>query len=115
VLVVAASVALGLIQILRFWTFVQMFSVSIFYWFGANTLYKMLIPTRGPNDGDDAYKKMCEPAEAIKKCGHNSCGFAIAYLLVSAAASGPLSSMDQNEGKKGGFLFLGGLFMAGGM
>mmetsp|Transcript_28658 Transcript_28658/g.54128 ORF Transcript_28658/g.54128 Transcript_28658/m.54128 type:complete len:387 (+) Transcript_28658:133-1293(+) len=115
VIVVIGSVALGKIQVIRLFTFLQFIAVAIFYYFGANKLASMLTPTRASSDDDEGYAKKCEPATKIKSAGHICCLFAILYLLFAGASSGFLVSMEQGKGQIGTYLFMCSMLSAGGL
>mmetsp|Transcript_4563 Transcript_4563/g.9214 ORF Transcript_4563/g.9214 Transcript_4563/m.9214 type:complete len:391 (-) Transcript_4563:27-1199(-) len=96
VIVVITCGALGEIQMLRMYTFLQFVMIAIFYLFGSRILAKMLTPTQN-GMSEEKYKAMCEPAMAIKKCGKTSFGLSLLYLLLSASSSGMLASKDKGD------------------
>ena len=111
VVVIFVFGGLGLAQILRLYTFLQFMAISVFYWFGSNALAKMLTPVKGAMS-DEEYDKMCEPATAIKKCGHSSCFLSVIYLILQVGASVFIQSSDQSKGILGICIFECSLFVA---
>lgn len=113
VVVVAVSIITGNIQLLRFFTFVQFIGISVFYWFGANILYKVLAPKgQGDTESDEAYQKKCEPADMIKKTGHKCCFCSLGYILLGGASNSFLVSIDPMKAVIGGALFVTSLMCA---
>ena len=72
ILVVLASLALGLITIMRFFSVIMALVLGTFFHFGGNMLAKILMPKEDPTIEVAVWEKRAEPAKKILQAGEES-------------------------------------------